>query len=273
MSAAARRIWGSTGGVSLLEALISTALTAMVVGGLTTMLTGSQFTFEDTSDRSSAQQAARIGLDRMQRDIMLTGVGLTPMLAVFPLAVPRADGGIDLRGNPGSVTVAMNADMTGTRNVFVPNGGLFAAGEWVVVYDAMGAIEMAEIAQSWSDRFQLVSTLSKNYQVGDTAVVAKLSQTSYYLATQGGTQFLMRQADGGTPQPVAADVLNLQFRYFDDSLPPAEFVPDTPPRQMRIRTIDIELTVETPRDRVQAADRPSFTLRARVVPRALSIRS
>lgn len=258
-------------GTTLIEVLISSLLTALIVGGLMTMLTGSQFVFEDTSDRSTVQQAARIGLDRLQRDVMLTGIGLTPMLPVLPLVMPRRDGGIDLRANATSTAVIMSADMTGRRNVFVPNGSLFTAGEWVAIYDALGSIEIAEVSQVWSNRFQVAARTSKNYETSGTAAVAKLSQTSYFLATQGGTQVLMRQVDSGPPQPVAADVLNLQFRYFDDSQPPVEFTPDTPERQLRIRTIDIELAVETSRNRIQAEDRPSFTLRARVVPRALSI--
>ncbi len=258
-------------GSTLIELLVSTALTMMIVGGLGMMLTSTQFVYQDTAARGNVQQAARMALDRIQRDVMLTGVGLTPMLPVFPLVVPRVDGGIDLRANPQSATVLLDADMTGLENVFVPQGAMFQPGEWVAVYDARGAIELGEVEQLWPDRFQLVAPLSKNYEVADTAAVAKLSQTSYYLETQGGIQVLMRQVDARTPQPIASNVLDFRFRYFDDSLPPVEFIPDTPERQLRIRTIHIELSAETADDRIQSGDRASFTLRARVVPRALSI--
>src|SRR5262245_57938852 len=56
-------------GFTLVEMLVVLAILGTVLGGLTVLLTGAINSQSDQSNRAEAQQGARLGLDRMRREI------------------------------------------------------------------------------------------------------------------------------------------------------------------------------------------------------------
>lgn len=258
-------------GMSLLEMLVASLVTTMIVGGLMTMLNSMQFVSSDLESRTSAYQAARVAMDRIQRDITLAGVGLTPMLPVFPLISGRDDGGLTLRHNQEGVAYGLPANMPNDRQVIVPAGHEFEEGQLVALYDASGSIELAGIATAGGTRLVLDRSLSRTYRTADGAAVSRIQQLDYFVQVTDGASNLMRQIDGGTPQVIATDVVNFDVTFYNEDQPPAEFTPTTDVQRLRIRVVEVSLELRTALERIQAGDRPTFELTSRISPRALSI--
>ncbi len=271
MSGRGQRPRDAAAGIGIVELIVTTLITVMVIGGLMTMATSMQFVHADLDTRTNAFQSTRIALDRIQRDLLLAGVGLTPMLPVFPLIMPRDGGGITIRHNEGGQTSLLRADMKDDVKVPVPDGHGFQVGDIVAIYDGTGSLDMGTVAKTGDKTIQMSAGLSKRYRRGDGAAVARVVSVSYYLESSGGTRMLMRQVDTEAASPIALDVARFELVFFDDSQPPAPFTPTTSFSQLRIGMVDVRLQVTTPTERVQAGDRPTFELQTRIAPRALSV--
>lgn len=63
-------------GFTLLEVMISTLLTTILIGGLVTVLGGSQRAFEGVMDKTSMRQQARLTIGRMGSELRLAGFGI-----------------------------------------------------------------------------------------------------------------------------------------------------------------------------------------------------
>jgi hypothetical protein len=153
----------------------------------------------------------------------------------------------------------------------MPAGHGFLVGDTVAVYDAQGGIEVAEVETATANQIVVAPALSRNFLQADTAAVASLVQISYTLTDEAGSGVLTRQVGTQAAQIIARNVAAFTVTYFDDSLPPVAFSPVSTPEQLRIRALAITLTVQTQNERVTNGETPSFTLTARVAPRALAI--
>ncbi len=262
----------STSGFSLLELIIVLALSTLMLGGVFTILGTTLVLHRDFGDRLSAQQQARVALERIQRDLTLAGVGLTPMLPVFPKVVPREDGGIDLRHNSGGATTFLTSQPQGAKfNVNSLIG--FAPGQTIAIYDATGAVALAKIhtLDERSNEITVDRDLGNRFEQANGTAVARIQEISYWVEENDGASTLRRKTDTDAVQTIDQNVVRLSITYYDDSVPPSPFDPQTSPDQVRIGVVEVELAVETWRERLVIGDRPSFTLRARVTPRALVI--
>ncbi len=74
---------GSERGFSLIEVLISIALTVVVMGAVFTLLSRGQQSFEREPEVADLQQSARTALDLVTRDILQAGAGLPPEFPAF----------------------------------------------------------------------------------------------------------------------------------------------------------------------------------------------
>jgi len=256
-------------GFGLLEMLISTTLTAIIVGGVLMMLGSVQFTQADLADRSDSQQGARMAMNWLQRDLSLAGVGLTPMVPVFPLVVPREDGGVIVRYNRDTMIALIAEDTTGRNTVEVPGSITVSVGDQILIFDNTGTNDITVVTSASPDGTALMvqPLLTRNYLRSEGSSVAHLQQIEYWLQ---GTS-LMRSADGEAPTAIADGVLEFEVAYFDDQVPAAEFAPSTAEAQLRIRVIEVRLRVQVQRDRLAGEGRPETEMRTRISPRALSI--
>lgn len=261
----------SEGGFSLLEMLVASLISILIVGGVLLMLDGIQQVYRDQQQIMDSQQSARLAIEQMQRDLQLAGVGLAWMLSPLPAVVPRADGGFDIRHNQGGVTAVLLTDMGSPGDLLaVDDVSGFLVGMVVAIYDSSGTMDMVTLTNVDTATNQLHHDgASKAYRVSAGTSVARVLTISYWVDTVDVLSSLMRQEDDVQAQPVAHFVRNLRVAYFDDSQPPQLFTPVSIADQLRIRMVELELTVEVENTRLTVGDRPAVTLTSRVTPRAM----
>ncbi len=258
-------------GTSLVELLVGSAVSLLLLGGVFTTFASVQRLYEDIDDRSAALQGARLALVWIQRDLMVAGVGLQ-LSPVFPTTIPRDDSGIDIRHNPGGVTSFLTEGMSDKRRVDVNSVVGFAPGQRVAVYDAFGAIELADISSidGGGQRITLDHDLGKRYKQKDGAAIVLVEEISYWVEDFDGVPTLMRKEGTDPARPIAGDVVSFSITYYENSEPPEAFDPATPEDQARIRAIEVELTMRQ-EDPAYVGDNRPIVLRTRVTPRSLLI--
>src|SRR3989304_4180050 len=79
-------------GFSLIEVLISMAITLIVMGAVFGLLTRGQRSFQREPEVADLQQSARAALDLVTRDILQAGTGLPPEFPAFS-RINGGDGG------------------------------------------------------------------------------------------------------------------------------------------------------------------------------------
>jgi len=267
----ATRSHSSEAGFSLLELLIASLVSVFVVGGVLTMLVGLEDVHRDTQELIDAQQTARLALDQMSRDVQMAGVGLAWLLPPFPLVVPRGDGGIDIRHNQGDITAILVADMGGPNDSLMVDSAVgFEAGQQIGVYDAMGAMDLVDVVSVDLGANRIVhSGASKAFLVADGTAVARIETISYMIQNIAGVPTLMRQESNAAAQPIGTQIQNLTITYWDDSAPAVVFVPVGTVDQLRIRTVEIDLIIQTENVRLNTIQRRTASLTTRVTPRAI----
>jgi len=261
-------------GFSLLELLVASLMSVLVVGGMLLMLSGLRDVQRDQQQLIDAQMTARLAIAQMQRDIELAGIGLLGMLSPVPVIEPRLDGGIDVRYNSDNLTARLTADMGGgSGSLQVDDSTGFDAGMVVVVYDGTGGFDLTTLTAVSSGVLTQSGGLSKAYRVADGTAVKRVQTTSYNLQAAGGAFWLQRQEDGATPQPVAINVRSMTITYFDDANPPQAFTPATIADQLRVKVIEVTLVVETEDVRLNTTQERTVTLRTRIAPRSAMLTS
>jgi type IV pilus assembly protein PilW len=261
----------SESGFSLLEMLVASLISILVVGGVLIMLDGIQQVHRDQQQLMDAQQSARLALEQMNRDIQLGGVGLTGMLSPLPTIIPRLDGGIEIRHNQGGISALLIQDMAGGNGFLaVDDVSGFAVNMVIAIYDSSGSMDMVTITgiDDGSD-YIYHDGASRAYTVAAGTSVARVLSVRYWVDTVDVLSSLMRQEDAVQAQPVAHFVQALNISYYDDNLPPLQFTPLTIADQLRISMVEIQITVEVENTRLTVGDRPSVTLRSRVTPRGM----
>lgn len=262
-------------GYSLVELLVSSLVSLLVVGGVMTMLTQINDTHRNQQQLIDSQQGARIAMAHMQRDIQIAGVGLLWLLPPTPVIIPRADGGIDIRQNQGGLMQGLTADMTSPTDQFVVADVTgFTTGMQVAIYDAGGAIDFTAITAVNPATNRLSHTgVSKAYTVAGGTAIARVLTISYYLQNISGVMTLVREEDGANTAPLAANVVvaGTSITYWNDAVPSVVFTPTTNAQRLRITMIDITLEIETADTRLNTTTRPSTTLTMRITPRAIAL--
>jgi len=263
-----RRIRFDAAGYSLIELLVATLVSTLVVGGVMTMLTSIEEVQKDSQQLIDAQQQARIAMEQMQRDLQMAGVGLAWLVAPLPLIVPQGAGSFQIRHNQGGLTRALAADQPGTGGALtVDDVTGFAVGMTVGVYDATGAFDLATITgiDNGNNRISHTGT-SKAFTVADGTAVAHIETITYTVDAQNR---LTRQIDNSAAQPIAGNVVNFAVTYWDNGSPTATFNPATNAEMMQIQTVQIDLTIETEDAQINTVNERQVTLSTQVTPRAI----
>jgi len=261
-------------GFSLLELLVASLMSVLVVGGMLLILDSLRDVHRDQQQLIDAQMTARLALEQMQRDIQLAGIGLLGMLSPMPVIEPRADGGIDVRYNSDNVTARLAANMSGpSGQLVVDDASGFSAGMEVVIYDSTGSFDRATLTLVQGNSLSHDGTLSKVYQVTDGAAIKRVQTISYRLQSVNGVFWLQRQQDENDPQPVALNVRSMNITYYDDGSPPVAFTPATLADQLRVNVIEVTLVIETEDVRLNTNAERTVTLTARITPRSVMLTS
>ena len=237
-------------GFSLIELAISLMLTLVVIGAVVAIVAPGTATARVEPEAVDVQQRGRVGLDALVRDLQLAGAGVHLGPAVGSLrrflapVVPRRMGlaGADAFSvvRPDAITIAYVADGMSQTSLSmplpsasadlmvdavpncVPLGALcgLAPGASLVVFDTEGhfdfftlthVVGIAGRLRSWQ-----ASHPSFSYPAG--AFVAEAALHTYYL-DRANRQ--LRHFDGYlTDIPVVDNVVDLNFEYFGEPLPP-----------------------------------------------------
>ena len=133
-------------GFSLLEMLVASFISILIVGGMLLMLTHLQEVHRDTQQLIDARQSPRIALEQIQRDLQLAGVGISSMLSPLPPIVPRADVVVDIRYNRDGLNTVLVADMSEAGAALdVSDASGFEAGMMVAIFDSSGTLDMVTL--------------------------------------------------------------------------------------------------------------------------------
>jgi prepilin-type N-terminal cleavage/methylation domain-containing protein len=262
------RTWSEPSGFSLIELMVAMLVSALVVGGVMTMLVAIEEAHRDSQQLIDAQQQARISLEQIQRDLQKAGVGLAWLVAPLPLIVPDGTDGFQIRHNQGGVKFALTADMAGTNDALtVSDVTGFAPGQTLGIYDATGAFEFVIITAVDASTNRIThGGLSKAFTVADATAVAHIETVTYDVDAQNR---LTRQIDNETVQPLASNVVSMTVVYWNNSSPPAIFVPVTDAEQMLIQTVQVTLIIETEDNRLNTNSTRQVMLTTQVTPRAI----
>jgi len=262
-------------GFSLLETLIASAMSVLVVGGMLLMLDSLRDLHRDQQQLIDARMTARLALAQMQRDIQLAGIGLLGMLSPMPVIEPRPDGGIDIRYNSDNLTERL-ANNGGSSHFGVADVSGFEVGMVVAVYDGTGAFDLTTLTDVEPDKLHLHHDggLSKTYTPADGATLKRVQVTSYQLqSVDDGVFWLQRQQDNETAQPVAINVRSMTITYYDGSDPSQAFIPVTLADQLRVHMIEVTLVVETEDERLNTDEERTVSLTVRISPRSVLLAS
>ena len=261
-------------GFSLLEVLVASLMSVLVVGGMLLILSGLSDVHRDQQQLIDAQMTSRLSLEQMKRDIQQAGIGLLGLLAPIPVIEPRDDGGIDIRYNADNLTARFTEDM-GVGHFVVDDVSGFEVGMVVVVYDATGSFDLTTVTVVEPDKLYLHfdGAVSKVYRVADGAVVKRVATISYFLVSVNGVFSLQRQEDDDDAQPVAVNVRSMNVTYYNTANPPQAFTPVTLADQLLIRVIEVSLEIETEDVRLNTTQERTVTQTVRITPRSVLLAS
>jgi hypothetical protein len=246
-----------TRGFSVVELVVSMAITMVVIAAVFALLDPSRATFQAESESVDVQQRLRVAVDTIGAAVLEAGAGgrVAPLSWSIPAIAPwrrgLSDGdppgmfrqdAISILSAPSGAAESVLASGAGGRSPTLrldtascvrPVCG-FAAGTTVVVYEPRsGAHDLATatavdvaagtIAVSTGPGFG-------SYPAG--AVVIEVSAETLYLLTdeRRGVYQLTKYDDvGGADVPVVDHVVDLTFEYFGDPRPPTLIRPLSDP--------------------------------------------
>ena len=120
-----RRLAGQQGGYTMMEMLMVCVILGTIIGALTYLFVSAQTAEIDMNQRFQAQQAARLGIDKMRREIhcasLIAPTGVSASITVtLPAQCPTA-GGVQT-----TVTYDMNQVVAGQRYTLRRNSVILA---------------------------------------------------------------------------------------------------------------------------------------------------
>lgn len=204
-------------GFSLLELLIASAIFLVVMTAVYLMYATNQTTFVRGEMKSDLQQNARIGLDRLTRELRMAGFGIPT--AEFPakiqpiITAATADSLTflaDVEGVTTDLTAVVNVGATVLPVVSVQAGG-FKVEDTVYITDGSWWEQVTVTATSVPDKTLTVTPpLIHSYAIG--SMVSRPREIRYFL---DGTILRRDGGGGGGAQPLAEKLAALSYTYYD----------------------------------------------------------
>jgi len=244
--------WTSQAGFSLAEMLIAIGIMMAVTGTMFTLINPAQGTFRTQPEVSEMQQRLRIGVDVLQKDLLMAGSGSYmgtqsgSLGFFFATVLPFRQGllGDDPPGTFRTDTVTLIyvpptiAQTTITQDMPATSAELkvdnnppcadlscgFYNGMNVMIYDNTGSYDTFTITNVQGNAGHLqhnLQDLSKQYSSG--AKIVQMNSSTYYLKTDNANkvyQLMHYSGDNTADQPVVDNVVGLQFDYYGDPNPP-----------------------------------------------------
>ncbi len=237
-------------GFTIVEMMIAVGIMMAVTGAIFTILNPAQGTFQAQPEVSDMQQRLRVGVDSLQKDIVMAGGGAYQgsttgaLYNMFAPIMPYRLGGdpdhptndiislIYVPSTPAqtSITTSMPPNSAELKvedmeQCTAKNDQLcgFKTGMRLLIYDTKGHWDTFTVTQVQGPAGHLQHQgQDLNYAFGtDSAITQAMTQT-YYLKSDAATNtYQLMYFDGyQTDTPVVDNVVKLEFLYFGDPLPP-----------------------------------------------------
>ncbi len=254
-------------GFSLVELVVATGIMVAATAAIFTLMNPSQGMFQAQPEVSDMQQRLRIGVDSLQKDLVVAGAGTYSGAAVgalsnfFAPVMPYRAGStnpdpvLTFRSDTISLLyVPPTAAQTSVSDKTMPQPSAelkvnpqpgcplkgaaadplcgFDEGDRVLIFDDTGTYDTFTITNKQEDANpphlqHRDDTLSKEYPTN--AFIAMVANHTYYLKTDTGTNtYQLMHYDGyKTDLPVADNVVALEFEYFGEPAAPVLLRPLT----------------------------------------------
>jgi prepilin-type N-terminal cleavage/methylation domain-containing protein len=239
----------SESGFTLIEMLVSTAIMVVVTAGIFSLINPAQGTYQTQPLVSDMQQRLRVGVDAIQRDLIMAGAGTYSgeaqgaLGAFFAPILPHSVGTL-VPGDPD------NPDPTAITIMYVPSTAAqttlsdampnesaelkvnkqpgcpttddlcgFKQGMRVLIYDATGAYDVFTITHVQEAALHLQHRDDKfTTGYGAGAYITQMESHTYYL---NAAENRLYHYDGyQTNLPIVDNVVGLRFEYFGEAAPP-----------------------------------------------------
>lgn len=256
----ARGLAGSDAGFTIMELLVSSLIMIVVTGAIFGLMNPAQGAFRVQPEVSDVQQRLRIGVDSLQKDLVMAGAGtyngalagaltyyIAPIMPYRGFAQPNAvsdqennvffrDDTISLLyvpSTPSQTTIAqgMPANSAEIKVNAQPNcpptkGNElcgFSDGDRAIIFDENGNWDFFVITNVQDDAVHMQhrqQQFSTNY--GASSPLTQVTSAMYYWYSDDATQtYQLRYFDGwNVDLPIVDNVVKLRFQYFGDPQPP-----------------------------------------------------
>jgi hypothetical protein len=247
----------SDAGFTIIELLIATAIMLTVTGTVFSLLNPTQGIYKTQPEVADVQQRLRVGVDTMQKDLVMAGAGtymgsaagaLTNFFApVMPIRIGEIDSdqekGVYYRNDAISVMYVPPSPAQTTIRAGMPMSSAelkvdamlncgpdrkdalcgFEEGMRVIIFDPSGAFDWMTITEVQDAALHMQHNrdkLTNSYTAN--AAITQVATHTYYLKSDASTNtYQLRHYDGDQVDlPVLDDVVKLEFQYFGEPQPP-----------------------------------------------------
>ena len=243
-------------GFTIVELLVSSLIMLVVTGAIFSLVNPSQGTFQVQPEVSDLQQRLRVGIDTLQKDLVMAGAGtyngesagalsyfIAPIMpyrafgdttdpelgtffrtdAISLIYVPPTPSQttISQQMPPKSAEIKVNAQPN-----CPPKKGFelcgFSQGDQAIIFDENGNWDMFVITQVQDEAVHMQHR-EQDFSVGYAAnsALTQVYSVTYYLKADDATKtYQLMYFDGwNTDLPVVDNVVDLRFQYFGDPNP------------------------------------------------------
>jgi len=267
--------------VSLVETLVSMALTVAVTGAVLSLVNAGQALARTQPEIADVQQRARLALQTLGGELRDAGAGSVrgplagPLVRYFPPVAPSIEGGIVLWSATSAEaqgTIAATASQ-GSTTLALEDSALcypgeaacaFGVGTSVVAFTADGCRTVARVTAATGSTLQLTSPLTGCTLVTGSAVAQGDVRT--YFVDAAARQLIRRDEITGSTTPVVDNVAAMTAEYFADAAGTTPVSGASDAELVRVRRIRITLrfVASNPLLRI-----PDLTVAVDVTPRNL----
>ena len=236
-------------GITLIELLVALSISGILVAGVYRTFVSQQHTYTVQDQVVDMQQNVRLAINRMTRELRMAGYGRMGATASTFFAGGGMHGTFNNVVNPGgggtSVTVvggyqsvttmSAYAQIGSKKDIQVNDASGFDTGK--KRYICINGTESLEITKITGNQIDFKAGTKEEHFAGEPVFL--VMAITYSIGPFEGKSCLLRDDNlGAGPQPVAENVENLQFAYFDANGNPTANPPD-------IRMIQLTIIART----------------------------
>jgi hypothetical protein len=255
--------------MSLLETLVSTALTLALTATILSLVTAGQAIARAQPEAFDIEQRARVAMRTLAQAVRDAGAGIErgplagPLVRHFPPIVPSSGGGVTIwtttnRAAQGAPSVIVEEGATTIplqESLDCPSGQAgcaFRPDTTAIAFTAAGCRTTVRIASVTADALDLAAPL-QGCILDPSSVLAEGEVRTYWLDTAARTVMRRDEATGST-SPVLDGVSGFGAAYFADAAAEQPLTTGTDADMMRVRLVRLTLRLSAIDARLKVAD-------------------